>query len=145
MTPEQASIANHVVDTRRVLFGECDPAGVMYTPRICEYVVEAALKFVSTSLGEPFERYLFAKSLTAPARNLNVDFLQPVTWDDDIELRAGLLEIRTHAYCVQVTAFNNDDCPVFSGKITQVCVSIQTKKPAPIPERLRTALVNGST
>ncbi len=140
MSNELAATARHFVDSRRVLFGECDPAGVMYTPRICEYLVEGALKFISNSLGEPFERHVFAHGLTLPARNLDVDFLKPVTWDDDIEIRAGLLALRTHSYTVQVTAFDDGGDAVFSGKVTQVCVNSETRMIARLPEQLREAL-----
>lgn len=129
-----------VVETRTILFGECDPAGILYTPRICEYIVEAALKFLANSLGEPFERYVFGQGLNLPARNINVDFLAPLTYDDVIEIRAGLEQIRTHAYTVRVTAFNRDGDRAFSGTITQVCVDTD-KKLRPIPEKLRSALL----
>ena len=139
-TKVDATIAKHFVQNRRVLFGECDPAGVLYTPRICEYIIEGALKFVSDCLGEPFERFMFSQNLTLPARNFNVDFLAPLTWDDDIEIRAGLSEFRTHAYTVQVTAFKDASNIAFSGKVTQVCVDNQTKRIAELPDTFRDAL-----
>ena len=140
MRAEDAAIAKHFVEKRTILFGECDPAGILYTPRICEYIVEGALRFLSDSLGEPFERYMFARDLTLPARNLTVDFLRPLTWDDEIEVRAGLSEVRTHAYTVQVTAFEKSGQVAFSGKVTQVCVNRETRAIAPIPGEFRAAL-----
>jgi 4-hydroxybenzoyl-CoA thioesterase len=137
MKPEDA---NFFVENRTILFGECDPAGILYTPRICEYIVEGALRFISDRLGEPFERYMFARNLTLPARNLTVDFLQPLTWDDQIEVRAGLSEIRTHAYTIRVSAFDSNGDVAFSGTVTQVCVNRETKKIAPIPAEFRAAL-----
>jgi acyl-CoA thioesterase FadM len=140
MRDNNIDIAKHFVQNRRVLFGECDPAGVMYTPRITECIVEGALKFVSDSLGEPFERFVFARNMTLPARNLNVDFLKPVTWDDDLEIRAGLHELRTHSYTTQVVALNQSGIAAFSGLVTQVCVNTETKTIAKLPEELRSAL-----
>lgn len=132
--------AKFFVENRTILFGECDPAGILYTPRICEYIVEGALRFLSDCLGEPFERYMFARDLTLPARNLTVDFLQPMTWDDEIEVRAGLSEIRTHAYTVRVSAFDKSGDVTFTGTVTQVCVNRKTKAIAEIPDEFRTAL-----
>lgn len=141
MKSKQSTGPEHFVEKRTILFGECDPAGILYTPRICEYIVEGALRFLSDSLGEPFERYMFAKDLTLPARNLSVDFLRPLTWDDEIEIRAGLLEMRTHAYTVQVNALNDSGDTAFSGRVTQVCVGHKSKKIEPIPEKFREALL----
>ncbi|MFK7888502.1 MAG: acyl-CoA thioesterase [Gammaproteobacteria bacterium] len=135
--------AKHFVEKRTILFGECDPAGILYTPRICEYIVESALLYISKSLGEPFERYMFARDMTLPARNFTVDFLQPLTWDDKIDIYAGLAEMRTHAYTIQVTALNDAGETAFSGRVTQVCVNSLTKKIAKMPDALRTALERG--
>lgn len=140
MRPEDITIASYHVENRTILFGECDPAGILYTPRICEYIVEGALRFLSNRLGEPFERYTFARGLNLPARNLLVDFVQPLTWDDEIQIRAGLVEFRTHAYTVQVTAFRDSDTVAFSGRLTQVCVNKDTRALAEIPGELRNAL-----
>jgi YbgC/YbaW family acyl-CoA thioester hydrolase len=140
MRSDDVAVAKHFVEHRTILFGECDPAGILYTPRICEYIVEGALRFLSDSLGEPFERYMFARDLTLPARNLSVDFFKPLTWDDEIEVRAGLSEIRTHAYTVLVAAFDKSGDVAFSGKVTQVCVNRETKAIAEMPEEFRDAL-----
>ena len=141
MKSEQTTTADHFVEKRKILFGECDPTGILYTPRICEYIVEGAIRFLSDSLGEPFERYMFAKDLTLPARNLNVDFKRPLTWDDEIEVRASLVEMRTHAYTVQVVALNESGDVAFSGRVTQVCVGQKSKKIEPVPEKFREALL----
>lgn len=140
MLASDAAVACHHVENRTILFGECDPAGILYTPRICEYIVESALRFLSDSLGEPFERHLFTLNLSMPARNLSVDFLRPLTWDDEIELRAGLSEMRTHALTIQVTAFDRTSKVAFSGRVTQVCTSRETHKLVRIPVELREAL-----
>jgi len=143
MVSQDTSAARHFVEKRTILFGECDPAGILYTPRICEYIVEGALRFLSACLGEPFERYMFAKDLTLPARNLTVDFLRPLTWDDEIEIRAGLLEMRTHSYTVQISAFDASGNAAFSGRITQVCVGHKSRRVEAVPDNFRAGLLQG--
>lgn len=130
----------HFVHERTILFGECDPAGILYTPRICEFVVESALLFLTKILDEPFERYIFSQSMSLPARNLDVDFLKPLTWDDEIKLYANVAEVRTHAYTIEITALNELGEIAFTGKLTQVCVSTIEKGVAAVPDKLRTAL-----
>jgi len=130
----------HFIEERKILFGECDPAGILYTPRICEYVVESALLFLTTILEEPFERYIFSQSMSLPARNLDVDFLKPLTWDDQIRLYASVSDVRKHAYTIKITAVNESDTKAFTGRITQVCVSTDRKSVTAIPEKLRAAL-----
>ena len=73
-------------------------------------------------------------------RNLDVDFLKPLTWDDKIELYASVAEVRDHAYTILITAINEDGDRAFTGKLTQVCVSTEDKSIAAIPEKLHAAL-----
>lgn len=130
----------HFVHERTILFGECDPAGILYTPRICEYVVESALLFLTHILEQPFERYIFSQSMSLPARNLDVDFLKPLTWDDKIKLYASVAEVRKHAYTILITAISEYGETAFTGKLTQVCVSTENKSIAAIPDKLHAAL-----
>ena len=130
----------HFIETRKILFGECDPAGILYTPRICEYVVESALLFLTIVLEQPFERFIFSQSMSLPARNLEVDFLKPLTWDDQIKLYASVADVRKHAYTIEITAINENEEKAFAGRISQVCVSTDRKAVTAIPEKLRAAL-----
>ena len=130
----------HFIETRKILFGECDPAGILYTPRICEYVVESALLYLTMALEQPFERFIFSQSMSLPARNIDVDFLKPLTWDDKIDLYAKVCDVRKHAYTIEITALNAAGETAFAGRITQVCISTEKKSLAPIPDRLREAL-----
>ena len=58
----------------------------------------------------------------------------------EIELRAGLSEMRTHALTIQVTAFDRTGKVAFSGRVTQVCTSRETHRLVRIPVELREAL-----
>lgn len=56
------------VHRRRILFGDCDPGGIMYTPRVTHFVIEASLDFLSDRLGGPAERRMFEMGVAPPAR-----------------------------------------------------------------------------
>ena len=47
----QARAVMPFITTRTVLFGDCDPAGIVYTPRIAYFVIEAIHEFLSDRLG----------------------------------------------------------------------------------------------
>lgn len=126
---------------RRVLFGDCDPSDVLYPPRAADYVTEAGLAFLSHRLGQPAERYVYAIGILLPARALSVDFLKPLSWDDELALTVEVLSLRTHALVMSVTG-RRDGETVLSGQLTQVCVSRETRRPTPIPQVLRDALTD---
>ena len=126
--------------SRTVLFGDCDPGGVVYTPRISDYVVEAVLEFQASRLDGPAARQIFDMNVLPPARNLSIEFMALLTWDDPIQLEVACTEIGTTSFTCEVTARRVDGKVAFVGKLTQVCISPTTKRPVALPDRLRLAL-----
>lgn len=126
--------------TRRIPFGDCDPAGAVYTPRIAHYVVEASLAFHSHILGAPAPRSLFALGILPPARNLNIDFLAPLDYDDEIAIGVAVSAIGRTSFTCLVQADKPGGVTAFRASFTQVCVDAATKRPQPIPQVLLAAL-----
>lgn len=125
---------------RTVLFGDCDPAGAIYTPRVAHYVVEAVMEFQASRLQGPAARKIFDMGVLPPARNLSVDFMAPLTWDDRIEMEVTCTTVGTTSFTCAVTARREDGVVAFQARLTQVCVSPETRRPVALPEHLRQAL-----
>ncbi len=130
---------NSFVVYRRVRFGDCDPGGVLYTPRIGYFVVEAVLDFLADRLGGPAERRILDLGIYPPARAFSVEFLKPMAWDDELEIHVSVKQMRTHAICFSVLGSVAGE-RTFTAELTQVCVSAETRRPVTIPEPLRLAL-----
>jgi 4-hydroxybenzoyl-CoA thioesterase len=122
-----------------VRFGDCDPGGVLYTPRMSYFVVEAILDFLTERLAGPAERRILDMGVFPPARALSIEFLKPMAWDDELEIHVGVKELRTHAISFSVVGYLAGK-KAFLAELTQVCVSPQTGRPTAIPVALRKAL-----
>lgn len=127
--------------TRTVLFGDCDPAGIVYTPRIGYFVIEAIHEFLSHRLGGEGLRKLFAMGILPPARALSVEFLSPMTWDEviSIEVRSEAPGATSFSFAVEGRQASGQ--VTFRAAMTQVCISPESKQPIPLPEALRQALL----
>jgi len=125
---------------RVILFGDCDPGGVIYSPRVAHFVVEAGLAFLSHALGAPAVRQLFSMNILPPARALSIEFLHPMVWDETIEIEVSAERIGEHSFTLLVTASNAEGNKTFRASITQVTISPETKRPVPLPLELRAAL-----
>lgn len=77
---------NAVYVSRTVLFGDCDPAGVMYTPRFSHFAMEAIFTALDEWLGAPGLRNLMAE-IAPPVRAMSFEFLKPITWDDELNIK----------------------------------------------------------
>lgn len=126
--------------SRVILFGDCDPGGVVYTPRIAHFVVEACLDFLSHALGGPAARRLFALGILPPARALSIEFLHPMVWDEVIAIEVVVERLGEHSFTLAVDAANAEGTRTFRATITQVTISPETRRPVPLPLELRTAL-----
>ena len=126
--------------SRVVLFGDCDPAGIVYTPRIAHFVIEAALDFLSHALEGPAARRLLAMGILPPARSLAIEFLHPMTWDEVIEIEVAVKEVRDHSFSLLVISLNDAHHFTFRATLGQVCVSPESRRPVLLPAELRAAL-----
>lgn len=125
---------------RTVLFGECDPAGIMYTPHIASYIVEASLAFLSHRLGSPVERFIHGLGYSIPARALTMEFYKSMTWDEIIEIEVTLQELRTRSFTLAVTGRNAQEDKTFQGQLTMVSMSPELGKAVAVPDALRASL-----
>lgn len=126
--------------TRTVLFGDCDPGGIIYTPRVSYFVVEAVHDFLAAALGGPAIREIFAMGILPPARSLSIEFLAPFTWDDVLIITVVPTDVGTTSFGFEVTATTGELRSVFRAMLTQVCVAPETRRPVPVPERLSAIL-----
>ena len=127
--------------TRTILFGDCDPAGIVYTPRIAYFVIEAIHEFLSDRLGGEGLRKVFAMGILPPARALSIEFLSPMTWDEviSIEVRSEAPGTTSFGFAVEGRQASGE--VTFRASMTQVCICPESKQPIALPDALRQALL----
>tara|TARA_R110002020_G_C16316997_1_gene774344 strand:- start:3853 stop:4254 length:402 start_codon:yes stop_codon:yes gene_type:complete len=127
---------NAVYVRRTVLFGDCDPAGVMYTPRFSHFAMEAIFTALDQWLGAPGLRNLMAE-IAPPVRAMSFEFLKPITWDDELNMKVTVAALREHSFAFLVEGFMGDGTLAFTANISHVCISPDTREVVPIPELVR--------
>lgn len=131
---------NPVFIKRKVLFGDCDPAGVVYTPKFSYFAVEAIDSALDVWLGGPGLRTLMGFNVLPPVRALSLEFLRPLTWDDEITLKVSVENIGVHSFTFLVEGFLKNEALSFNAHVTHVCISPETKEVIAIPEALKELL-----
>ncbi|WP_020408310.1 acyl-CoA thioesterase [Hahella ganghwensis] len=131
---------NPVTICRKVLFGDCDPEGIVYTPRFTYFALEAIHEALGEWLEGPGLRNLMRFGILPPARALTLEFLHPVTWDDELAIEVRVAELGESSITFSVVGRLPLNIDAFTATITQVCISPETKKPVPVPDGLRLAL-----
>ncbi|MCK1789074.1 acyl-CoA thioesterase [Pseudomonas violetae] len=131
---------NAVFVSRTILFGDCDPAGVVYTPRFSYFAVEAIYVALDKWLGVPGLRTLMGFDILPPVRAMSFELLAPVTWDDELNIKVGVAKLGVHSFSFLVEGFLGNGTLSFVANITHVCVSPKTKEVVAVPVQLRALL-----
>ncbi|WP_299847753.1 thioesterase family protein [uncultured Paracoccus sp.] len=132
-----------LVIRRVVRWGDCDPAGVAYTPRFLDYVVTAHEVFISMMLGGPIHLLKDGLSVDFPVRGVEIDFRSTLPLDAqfDMEVRVGEIRSRTFDLLIRARKVESEgkrQGPLaFTARITPVTVDRHSRAAVALPEQLK--------
>jgi acyl-CoA thioester hydrolase len=129
-----------LVIRRRVKWGECDPARVVYTVTFSEYVISAAELFYGCVFGTPPQVAKEKFGFGTPTRALTFDFRSSLRPDDEFDVTVTVGDIRTHTYVLHIAAHTPGGKAVFFADLTPICVARGERRAIEIPAPFRSAL-----
>lgn len=125
---------------RRVKWGDCDPAGVVYTVTFSEYVISAAELFYGRLLGGTPQRLKDEHGFGTPTRALAFDFQASLWPDEEFDMAVHVERIGERSYTLHIAA-SVRGLPAFDARLTPVCVARGERRAIPIPPAMRDALL----
>jgi acyl-CoA thioesterase FadM len=129
-----------LVIRRRVKWGDCDPAGVVYTVTFSEYVISAAELFYGSVFGTTPQRAKDEFGFGTPTRALEFDFRSSLRPDDEFDMTVTVGDIRSRTYVLHIAAHTPGGEDVFRAALTPICVARGERRAIEIPVPFRTAL-----
>jgi len=129
-----------VVVRRRVKWGECDPAGVVYTPVFSEYVVSAFHLFLESLLGSPLLEELRELDFDTPIRALSLDFKQSLYPAQLFEMTVYVVDVRNTTFELGILFADESGNEIVVAKVTSICVHFAERRSCAVPGRLRELL-----
>lgn len=130
---------------RRVRWGECDPAGVVYTARFTDYLISAVMLFHEHHFGGPASTFRKEQGIETPCKGMSFVFARALWPDEEFDMAVRVGEIRTSTYDVIVEARTLQGEPVFTGTFSPACIKRGERKTVPIPQAMRDRLVASLT
>lgn len=121
---------------RRVLWGECDPAGVVYTPRFAEYAASARDYWMRHIAGYADRPAPGIAQVVFPMRAMQFDFRGMLRPDDHFNMVVTLAEVRTRSFSLQIAATNETGQDVFVAQLSHVAFDQAIDKAVTLPEPL---------
>ncbi|MEM1111222.1 MAG: thioesterase family protein [Pseudomonadota bacterium] len=126
---------------RRVAFRDCDPAGIVYTPRFLDPIATSAGElFMAELVGVFGQRDEPLKGVDFPAKALSMVFHSPARHGDILDLHVGCARIGNTSFDTRVDAFSTEGQAVFTCTMTVVCIDPGVYQSCPIPDYMREKL-----
>jgi 4-hydroxybenzoyl-CoA thioesterase len=73
----------------KVEFGDCDPAQIAYYPNLVTWI-DHSTHHLFESAGFPARDLLVGRGIQVPVVGLNVRFLTPAIWGDEIDIESHI-------------------------------------------------------
>ncbi len=128
----------------RVYYEDTDSGGVVYYANYLKFMERARTEFLR-SLGFEQDQLRLEQGVLFAVRSLQVDYRRPARFNDTLEISAQVDKIRrTSLIFTQHVVHRGTDDLLCEGQVRVACVDAGTFKPLPIPETLRSELLNAS-
>lgn len=119
-----------------ILFSHCDPAGIVYFPRLFDLLHRAMEDWFTFGLEERFADFIMKKGLGIPTVATQVDFVSPARIGDLLRVELRVLKLGRSSVVLGIDSFVSEQ-PCFRGRHTICCFSHHTRKVVPIADDLR--------
>jgi 4-hydroxybenzoyl-CoA thioesterase len=119
-----------------VRFGDVDPAGIAYYPRIFEFVHQATEALWDVHVGRRYFYLLSEEKLGFPLVNAEVDFEHPLRFGDRPIVKVTVFKLGASSIGLRYV-FHVDEVACVKARMTVVCTQLDGLKPIPIPPQYR--------
>jgi len=119
-----------------VRFGDVDPAGIAYYPRIFEFVHQANEALWDVHVGRRYYYLVSEERLGFPLVHAEVDFKHPLRFGDRPIVKVTVQKIGTSSIALHYV-FLVDEVECLDARMTVVCVRLDGLESVPIPPKYR--------
>ncbi|MGE8452878.1 MAG: acyl-CoA thioesterase [Pseudomonadales bacterium] len=124
---------------RTVRWGDCDPAGVVYTGRFTDYLLGAVGLYTAFMAGGD-GRLGEAHGVGTPCKAMRFEFIGTLWPDDVIDITCTVEAIRTRSFDIRCVARRLNGTKVFEAMFSPICVRLDRREGTAIPDSLRAVL-----
>lgn len=125
---------------RRVRWADCDPAGVAYTGRFTEYVLDSMMHFMRHIGFGPMGTRAGDDNVGLPMKHVSMTFHVSLFPDDVFDAGIHVGDLGERTFDLHLAARLPDGRVAFEARCVPICILTSERKSTPIPPRLRAIL-----
>lgn len=120
----------------QVRFGHVDPAGIVYFPRIFDYLHDVFEELWEEWIGVRYYHLLLDRRIGFPLVHSDVDFEAMLRFGDRPTVRVTCFRLGRSSLGLRYR-ISRDDVQCVHARLVTVCVNTDTMRPTPIPDAFR--------
>lgn len=120
-----------------VSWGDCDPAGILYTPRVFDYCTEAVESWYRDVLGLDWMTMRSRHNMGSPMVHASCDYLKPMPPNLRIGVEVAIERMGTASLAFALTGRAEDGTVHFRARYVACIVDFAKEGGTPIPEAWR--------
>ena len=124
----------------KLYFEDTDAMGIVYHANYLKYFERARTEWLRAA--NLHHGALMAQDIGFVIRQADIEWLSPLTLDDEIVATAQVDTLGRSSIVLEQTILKNGEL-VSRAKILMVCVSISAKRPVSVPENIREVFLSG--
>jgi 4-hydroxybenzoyl-CoA thioesterase len=129
------------VHRRIVVWGDTDPARIVYTGRFLDFMLEAIEALMRERIGADWYRMNVDEKVGTPFANVGLDFKSPVTPREPLDIRVLVARVGRSSVTFAVQGSGAESGVLkFTGSATSVFVTTVDGRPCDIPDGYRRVL-----
>ena len=124
----------------QVTMGDCDPAGIVYYPRVAEMVSKVIEAWFSEALDYGFHQMHLTERFSIPTVDIHLEFFAPSELSESIAFSLTLLTLKRRSFVAQVTGRHQGQLRIRSTSSLVFCRTSEDTgelKSTNIPQSLR--------
>jgi YbgC/YbaW family acyl-CoA thioester hydrolase len=143
--PREIRDAPHVrfAETRLVRFQDVDAAGIIFYPRVLEYMSDVYIAMLM-SAGWDLPKELGQSSVGTPLVHAEADYLAPLRFGDRVSVEIVGVKLGQTSFTVGYRVRTDGGAVAAIGQTVHVCLDRTTFKPHAIPDAMRAMLTGAA-
>jgi 4-hydroxybenzoyl-CoA thioesterase len=117
--------------TRRILWGDSDPAGIVYTPRIFYFAIETVEEWLIEILGHNWKSLQDNFKIDTPTVKMSCEFFHPLRTGENVNIILKVKKLGGASIHYTVDGSNSDNYHCF--RVEQIACFVDSKSFKPIP------------
>jgi len=129
----------------KVRFGDVDPAGLVYYPRVFHYYHIALEEFFAARCGISYRDLMAEERIGFPTVNVRAEFYAPFVYGDEVEIEAFVSQVGQSSATFEYSARRvSDNMICASSTNVHVAMNLDTRRSVPIPDKYRRAFTDSA-